>query len=236
MGLTRAQKIRKHGERAADPAPEPGPAPIASGPTLSQRREEMRPAPERSSSPLLIVGVIMVIGVLFMLYVHLIVLTGFSAQMAGGYGVPELRFGGFTAPWLQGFAEALGDDGAAAYRSLHWSTGLLAPLFMAAGWALFVVLQSRGGQRLFRWVGLAVVLAFLAICLGGNAALDQAVAAPHDEALVTLASLLVSMRLAAFLAMLALLVWAMFASVRRIAGEMAERGAAEDDEPRSTAG
>lgn len=232
MGLTRAQKMRKHGERAgettAGPArPLAGARSAEASPTLAQRREELRPDPSRStSSPMLIVGVVMVIGVLFVAYVNLVVLTGFTTELAGGYGPPELRLTGFSHEWFQGFVQAMTDDGPAAYRSVHWSTGLLAPLVMAAGWALFVVLQSRSGHRVFRWAGLAVVVAFLAVYLLGSAVLDQAVAAPSETGLVTAASLLMSLRGALFLAMIALLVWAMVNSVRRIANDLAEQGRA----------
>lgn len=235
MGLTRAQKMRKHGERAAEaatgtardararpaaPRPDSSPAP-------AQGRDQRHPDPSRStSSPMLIVGVVMVIGVLFVAYVNLVVLTGFATELAGGYGPPELRLTGFSQEWFQGFVQAMADDGPAAYRSVHWSTGLLAPLVLAAGWALFVVLQSRRGHRVFRWVGLAVVVAFLAVYLLGSAVLDRAVAAPSETGLVTAASLLMSLRGALFLAMIALLVWAMVNSVRRIANDLAEQGRA----------
>lgn len=239
MGLTRAQKMRKHGERAAPAgtgaarSPRADPAAARPGRPAARglpAREQLRPAPSGStSSPLLLVGVVMVIGVLFVAYVNLIVLTGFAAELAGGHGVPELRLTGFSPEWFRGFADSLSEDGAAAYRSVHWSTGLLAPVVMSAGWALFVVLQSRRGHRVYRWVGLGVVAAFLAVYLAGSAVLDRAVADPSQSALVSAASLLMNLRGALLLAMIALLVWAMLNSVRRIANEMAERGRADAD-------
>ena len=57
--------------------------------------------------------------------------------------------------------------------------------------------------------------------------LDRAVADPSQTGLVTVASLLMNLRGALFLAMIALLVWAMLNSVRRIAHEMAEQGRAD---------
>ena len=230
MGLSRAQKIRKYGEDAGDasarpsPRAEPARPALNTAPTASQRREELRADPERStSSPMLVLGAAMTIAVLFLLYVNLLILPGFASSAAGGHGVPELRLLGFTTEWFQGFAHALGDDGAAAYRSIHRSTALIAPLAVAVAWALFVLVQSRGSRR-FRWTGLAVVVAFAAVYLLGNAVLDRAVAAPEDTGLVSAASLLMNLRGALLLGLLALLVWAMLRSVSRIAGEMAERG------------
>lgn len=232
MGLTRAQKIRKHGDSAGQAAassaaptrPAPGRVPAPQGGTA-----QTRPDPEgSSSSPMLVLGAAMVISVLFLLYVNLLVLGGFASAMTEGHGVPELRLLGFTTEWFQGFAGALGDDGAEAYRSIHRSTALIAPLPMAASWALFVIVQSRGG-RLFRWVGLAVVAAFAGVYLAGSEVLDRAVAAPQDTGLVSTASLLMNLRGLLLLAMIALLVWAMLRSMRRIAGEMAERGRQDRD-------
>ena len=86
-----------------------------------------------------------------------------------------------------------------------------------------MLLQSRGAA-LFRWAGLGVVALFAIVYLLGSSVLDRAVADPQDETLVGMASLLMNLRGALLLGMVALLVWAMLRSVRRIAGEMAQRG------------
>lgn len=235
MGLSRAQKIRKHGDSAAEaptsraaagpPGPAAGPTGSAAGRSAADpRREQLRPEPESSpSSPMLIVGVAMTIAVLFLTYVNLVILPGFASAMVGGHGVPELRLLGFDAEWFRGFTEAMDRDAAEAYRSIHRTTALIAPLGMAVGWAAFVLVQSKG-SALFRWVGLGVVAAFAIVYLLGSSVLDRAVSEPQDEVLVAMASLLMNLRAALLLGMIALLVWAMLRSVRRIAGEMAERG------------
>lgn len=171
----------------------------------------------------MLVGVLMAVAALFLLYVNLVILPGFASAMAGGHGVPELRLLGFDAEWFRGFTDAMDDGAAEAYRSIHRSTALIAPLGMAVGWAAFVLLQSRGAA-LFRWVGLGVVALFTIVYLLGSSVLDRAVADPQDETLVGMASLLMNLRGALLLGMVALLVWAMLRSVRRIAGEMAQRG------------
>lgn len=235
MGLSRAQKIKKHGDSAAEaptsraaaaaPRPAAGPTGGSVGRSAADpRREQLRPEPESSSSsPMLVVGVAMAIAVAFLLYVNLVILPGFASAMVGGHGVPELRLLGFDAEWFRGFTQAMDDGAAEAYRSIHRSTALIAPVGMALSWAVFVLLQSKGAA-LFRWAGLGVVALFAIVYLLGNAVLDRAVADPQDEALVAMASLLLNLRGALLLGMIALLVWAMLRSVRRIAGEMAERG------------
>lgn len=234
MGLSRAQKIKKHGDSAAQAptgrttADRSRPAARSTGASTTtaaaQRREQLRPEPESSpSSPMMLVGVLMAVAALFLLYVNLVILPGFASAMAGGHGVPELRLLGFDAEWFRGFTDAMDDGAAEAYRSIHRSTALIAPLGMTVGWAAFVLLQSRGAA-LFRWAGLGVVALFTIVYLLGSSVLDRAVADPQDETLVGMASLLMNLRGALLLGMVALLVWAMLRSVRRIAGEMAQRG------------
>lgn len=234
MGLSRAQKIKKHGDSAAQAptgrttAARSRPAARSTGASTTtaaaQRREQLRPEPESSpSSPMMLVGVLMAVAALFLLYVNLVILPGFASAMAGGHGVPELRLLGFDAEWFRSFTDAMDDGAAEAYRSIHRSTALIAPLGMTVGWAAFVLLQSRGAA-LFRWAGLGVVALFTIVYLLGSSVLDRAVADPQDETLVGMASLLMNLRGALLLGMVALLVWAMLRSVRRIAGEMAQRG------------
>ena len=141
----------------------------------------------------MLVGVLMAVAALFLLYVNLVILPGFASAMAGGHGVPELRLLGFDAEWFRGFTDAMDDGAAEAYRSIHRSTALIAPLGMTVGWAAFVLLQSRGAA-LFRWVGLGVVALFTIVYLLGSSVLDRAVADPQDETLVGMASLLMNLR------------------------------------------
>ena len=123
MGLSRAQKIKKHGDSAAQAptgrttAARSRPAARSTGASTTtaaaQRREQLRPEPESSpSSPMMLVGVLMAVAALFLLYVNLVILPGFASAMAGGHGVPELRLLGFDAEWFRGFTDAM-DDGAA---------------------------------------------------------------------------------------------------------------------------
>ena len=129
MGLSRAQKIKKHGDSAAQAptgrttAARSRPAARSTGASTTtaaaQRREQLRPEPESSpSSPMMLVGVLMAVAALFLLYVNLVILPGFASAMAGGHGVPELRLLGFEAEWFRGFTDAMDDGAAEAYRQL----------------------------------------------------------------------------------------------------------------------
>ncbi|MDO5619506.1 hypothetical protein [Kocuria sp.] len=194
MGLTRAQKIKKYGVKA-------GEAPVGSrdlrsapSPAASPRSTEL-PAPEPTKTkrqPGILIAVIMIIGALLMFYVNVLILPEFAALVADGHGVPELQVTGYSQEWMAEFARIIGDDGAQLYASVHWTTGLLAPLVMAVGWGLFLVIYAKRGYE--RISGLVATGLFLAVSLVGSAVVDAAVATPTNAALVALSSVLISTR------------------------------------------
>lgn len=195
MGLTRAQKIKKYGDRAGEvPAGGPGRRERSAAAAPARRNTEL-PAPEPTKvkrQPGVLIAVIMVIGALLMFYVNVLIMPEFSAMVAEDHGVPELQVIGYDQAWFEQFARIIGDDGAQLYASVHWGIGLLAPLVMAAGWALFMVIYAKRGYE--RWSGLIVTALFLVVYLVGNAVVQQAVADAGNGALVTFSSVLISTR------------------------------------------
>lgn len=195
MGLTRAQKIKKHGDKAGEaPAFTPGPPPPAVKKQPTGRDTEL-PAPSPTKTkrqPGILIAVVMIIGALLMFYVNVLILPEFDQMMAQGHGVPELQITGYDHAWFTEFSRIIGDEGAHLYASVHWTTGLLAPLVMAVGWALFLVIYAKKGYE--RVSGLIVTALFLAVNLGGNAVVEAAVADPSNGALVTSSSVLMSTR------------------------------------------
>ena len=187
MGLSRAQKTRKHGSTTAQPAP-----------GTANRPETPR------SSPAVFVGAAMGVSALLWLYVNAWIIPGLGAAAAGGLTLPEWMVGGFDQEYARRLATALGEEGLAAYESVHRSTGLLAPLFVGLAWLLFVALSTPSRPR--RWLRSAVVLGFAAVSLAGNTAIDTALADPGDGSAVATASALVIARWVLLVLLLAMTV------------------------------
>ncbi|WP_424346559.1 hypothetical protein [Kocuria sp. CH-021] len=209
MGLTRAQKARKHGGAAAPAGPPRGTRLHQAAPG------ELRPEPTRSSSAL-VVGVAMSVAALLWLYVHVWVLPRFGAAAAGGLALPEWMPGGFGQEHAERLAAALGEEGRAQYEAVHRSSGLLAPLFVGLAWLLFVAVNTASRAR--RWLRSAVVLGFAAVSLAGNAAIDAALADPGDGSAVTTASVLVVARWVLLVLLLAVTAAVAVEAVRRRSG------------------
>ncbi|MFI7579202.1 hypothetical protein [Kocuria kalidii] len=206
MGLTRAQKARKHGGSTASPGPARGTRLYEAGPG------ELRPQPARSSSGL-VVGVAMSVSAVLWLYVHALVLPQFGAAAAGGLALPEWMVGGFGQEHARRLAAALGEEGLAQYEAVHRSSGLLAPLFVGLAWLLFVAVNTASRAR--RWLRSAVVLGFAAVSLAGNAAIDAALADPGDGTAVATASVLVIARWVLLVLLLAVTVTVAVEALRR---------------------
>ncbi|MEX5294483.1 hypothetical protein QYM41_04280 [Kocuria sp. CPCC 205268] len=212
MGLTRAQKARKHGGTPA--APEP-----PRGTRLHQARPgQLRPEPARSSSGL-VVGVAMAVSAALWLYVHAWVLPRFGAAAAGGITLPEWMPGGFGQEHAQRLASALGEEGRAQYEAVHRTSGLLAPLLVGLAWLLFVAVNTV--SRLRRWALSAVVLGFATVSLAANSAIDAALADPGDGSAVTTASALVTARWVLLVLLLAVTATVTVEVLRRRAGSRA---------------
>lgn len=206
MGLTRAQKARKHGGSTAAPGP-------ARATRLHEAAPgELRPEPTRSSSGL-VVGVALTVSAILWLYVHAWILPRFGAAAAGGLTLPEWMPGGFGQEHAQRLATALGEQGRAQYEAVHRSSGLLAPLFVGLAWLLFVAVNTASRAR--RWLRSAVVLGFAAVSLAGNAAIDAALADPGDGSAVTTASVLVIARWVLLVLLLAVTVTVSVEAMRR---------------------
>lgn len=193
MGLTRAQKIKRYGEKAGGGSAQGEQSAPNARPSARRNTELPMPEPtEAKRRPGILIAVVMIIGVLLLFYVNVLILPEFAAVAAQGHGLPEWQFTGYDAEWFAGFTQALGQDGPGLYASVHWSTGLLAPLVTAAGWALFFVVYARRGYE--RISALTVTALFLIVYLLGNVAVDAAVAGPEWTGWVAASSVLMSTR------------------------------------------
>lgn len=222
MGLTRAQKARKHGATTAPPGPARGTRLHQAGPG------ELRPEPTRSSSGL-VVGVAMSVSAVLWLYVHAWVLPRFGAAAAGGLTLPEWMPGGFGQEHTRRLAAALGEQGLAQYEGVHRSSGLLAPLLVGLAWLLFVAVNTESRAR--RWRRSAVVLSFAAVSLAGNAAIDAALADPGDGAAATAASVLVIARWVLLVLLLAVTATVAVEALRRRSRSVAVDAPPQDGPP-----
>ncbi|WP_229741455.1 hypothetical protein [Kocuria dechangensis] len=179
MGLTPAQKARKHGGAAS--------APPRATHLHDARPGQLRPEPTRSSSAL-VVGVAMTVAALLWLYVNAWILPRFGADAAGELALPEWMPLGFDQDHARGLSAALGEEGRAQYEGIHRTSGLLAPLLVGLAWLLFVAVNTTTRAR--RWLRSTVVLGFAVVSLTASTAFDAALAAPDDAAAVTTASVL----------------------------------------------
>ncbi|MEF3121026.1 hypothetical protein [Kocuria flava] len=220
MGLTRAQKARKHGDSA-------GRAP-GGGRERAREQAPARPAPPRSS-PGLVVGATMAVAAALWLWVHAWILPGFAAAAAGGTPLAEWTLGGFDQEHARALAASLDEEGRAAYEGIHRSSGLLAPLFVGLAWLLFVALNTASRAR--RWTRSAVVLAFAGVSLAGNSAIDAALADPGDGAAVTTASVLVLARWVLLVLLLAVTALTAAEGLRRRASARVAGGDRAGDAP-----
>ncbi|WP_129659406.1 hypothetical protein [Rothia halotolerans] len=202
---SRAASSRPGPSRAA--SSRPGASPAAGRPGAEGADAAARPA--KGSSAGLLTGVVVAIGVLFLLYVLAWTLPQLGA--AAGTLLPELRPTGFGRQEIASSASALGDGGLEQYRYVHRTSGLFAPVLLALGWLGMIALSLPKGA--LRWLMWLVPVLFAAVYLAGGHAVDAALADPGAGP-VALASALVVARWVLMLALLAQGAWLFVRLVR----------------------
>lgn len=225
MGMSKGQKQRIYGA-GEEPSPRrsgarggrtSGPASArassaasrAAGAARAMNGDAAAARREPRSALGVIIGVLTVIALLLFAYVYVLVLPSMGA--AYGLVVPELRFTGFGREEIARSAAALGADGRENYRLIHRSSGLLLPLFLALAW--FAMIGQSLDSRRARWAMWAVPLLYAVVHLGGDAAVDAALADPASGPVI-LASVLVVARWVLLLTMLAQALWMLVHLVR----------------------
>lgn len=195
MGMSKGQKRRMYGSRTEAPTT---PAPSGRPPTSPDRAagtpQNVSPSngsranrstagapvsdrPPQKSSAGVIIGALVVVSILMFVFLHAWVLP--RLQAGTGAALPEFHPLGFAAH-ADDVARDLGEQGRAAYSSVHWSWGFIAPLFAGVSWVALIAVSSV--RRRQRWVLWAAPVLFAIVFVAGNVAADAALAAPGGPA------------------------------------------------------
>lgn len=179
MAKTPAQRIKKHGSKAAVPQHH---LPPVINPTTHRSPQKAR----NNSNLIVIAGV--VASLFLFWYVHLLTLDQLR-QLSGGLAMPDSLVGGFDAAYVGELNAAMDDDARGQLNYVHKTAGTLFPLIFGFTWLLLI--GTNVARKSHRWVLWAVPLLFVVVRLWGNVAIDAALAAgTPDAGQVALASAL----------------------------------------------
>lgn len=170
MAKTPAQRIKKHGSKAAVPQHH---LPPVINPTTARS-----PQKARSNSNLIVIAGVVVSLFLFW-YVHLLTLDQLR-QLSGGLAMPDSLVGGFDTAYVGELHAAMNDDARGQLNYVHKTAGTLFPLIFGFTWLLLV--GTNVARKSLRWALWAVPLLFVVVRLWGNVAIDAALAAGTPDA------------------------------------------------------
>ncbi|PNI07090.1 hypothetical protein CXX84_17925 [Arthrobacter sp. AFG7.2] len=177
MAKTPAQRIKKHGSKAAIPQHH---LPPVVNPTTARTPEKA----QSNSNLILIAGV--VASLFLFWYLHLLTLDQLR-QLSGGLAMPDSLIGGFDAAYIGQLQAAMDDDARGQLNYVHKTAGTLFPLIFGFTWLLLI--GTNVARKSLRWVLWALPLLFVVVRLWGNAAIDGVLASDAaDAAQVALAS------------------------------------------------
>ena len=179
MAKTPAQRIKKHGSKAAVPQHH---LPPVINPTTGRS-----PQKARNNSNLIVIAGVAASLFLFW-YVHLLTLNQLT-QLSGGLAMPDSLVGGFDTGYAEQLRRALDADGRGQLNYVHKTAGTLFPLIFGFTWLLLI--GTNVATKSLRWALWAVPLLFVVVRLWGNVTIESMIAAVNlDAGQVALASAL----------------------------------------------
>ncbi|MBT2520984.1 hypothetical protein [Arthrobacter sp. ISL-28] len=179
MAKTPAQRIKKHGAKAAVPQHH---LPPVINPTTARTPEKA----QNNSNVIIIAGV--VASLFLFWYLHLLTLNQLT-QLSGGLPMPDSQVGGFDQGFAEQLRRALDGDARGQLNYLHKTAGTLFPLVFGFTWLLLI--GTNVARKALRWALWSLPLLFVVARLWGNVAIDAMVADPTlDAGQVALASFL----------------------------------------------
>jgi hypothetical protein len=179
MAKTPAQRIKKHGSKAAVPQHS---LPPVINPTTSRSPQKA----QNNTNLILIAGV--VASLFLFWYVHLLTLQQLT-QLSGGLAMPDSLVGGFDAGYVGQLNAAMDNDARGQLNYVHKTAGTLFPLIFGFTWLLLI--GTNVARKTLRWAVWALPLLFVVVRLWGNVAIDAALASETaDAGQVALASAL----------------------------------------------
>lgn len=179
MAKTPAQRIKKHGSKAAVPQHS---LPPVINPTTGRSPQTA----QNNTNLILIAGV--VASLFLFWYFHLLTLQQLT-QLSGGLAMPDSLVGGFDASYVGQLNAAMDGDARGQLNYIHKTAGTLFPLIFGFTWLLLI--GTNVARKSLRWALWAVLLVFVVVRLWGNVAIDAALASETvDAGQVALASAL----------------------------------------------
>lgn len=180
MAKTPAQRIKKHGSKAAVPEHK---LPPVINPTTNTRS----PQKAQSNSNLIVIAGVVASLFLFW-YLHLLTLNQMT-QLSSGLAMPDSLIGGFSTEYVGQLRAAMDDDARGQLSYIHKTAGTVFPLIFGFSWLLLIGTRVRG--KTLRWALWTAPILFVIIRLWANLAVDASLAPPTPDAgMVTLASVL----------------------------------------------
>lgn len=170
MAKTPAQRIKKHGSKAAVPQHH---LPPVINPTTARSPQKAR----KNSNLILIAGV--VASLFLFWYVHLLTLDQLR-QLSGGLAMPDALVGGFDAGYVGQLRSAMDDDARGQLNYVHKTAGTLFPLIFGFTWLLLI--GTNVARKSLRWVLWAIPLLFVVARLWANVTIDAVLASEAPDA------------------------------------------------------
>ncbi|KSU70388.1 hypothetical protein GA0061083_3852 [Pseudarthrobacter enclensis] len=170
MAKTPAQRIKKHGAKAAVPQHH---LPPVLNPTTARTPEKA----QGNSNLILIAGV--VASLFLFWYLHLLALDQLT-QLTSGRPMPDSLVGGFDAAYISELRGVMDDDARGQLNYVHKTAGTLFPLIFGFTWLLLI--GTNVARKALRWVLWALPLLFVVVRLWANVAVDGVLAAEAPDA------------------------------------------------------
>lgn len=170
MAKTPAQRIKKHGSKAAVQQQH---VPPVINPTTARSPQKAR----SNSNLILIAGV--VASLFLFWYVHLLTLDQLR-QLSGGLAMPDALVGGFDAGYVGGLRSAMDDDARGQLNYVHKTAGTLFPLIFGFTWLLLI--GTNVARKSLRWILWAIPLLFVVARLWANVTIDAVLASEAPDA------------------------------------------------------
>ncbi|MCP9000498.1 hypothetical protein NFC73_12260 [Pseudarthrobacter sp. RMG13] len=170
MAKTPAQRIKKHGSKAAVPQHS---LPPVINPTTSRS-----PQKAQNNTSLILIASVTVSLFLFW-YVHLLTLQQLT-QLSGGLAMPDSLVGGFDTGYVGQLNAAMDNDARGQLNYVHKTAGTLFPLIFGFTWLLLI--GTNVAKKPLRWTLWALPLLFVVVRLWGNVAIDAALGSETADA------------------------------------------------------
>jgi hypothetical protein len=170
MAKTPAQRIKKHGSKAAVPQHH---LPPVVNPTTARTPQKA----ENNGSLILIAGV--VASLFLFWYLHLLTMDQLR-QLSTGLAMPDSLIGGFDPAYIGRLHAIMDDDARGQLNYVHKTAGTLFPLVFGFTWLLLI--GTSVARKTVRWALWALPLLFVVVRLWANIAIDGVLSSETADA------------------------------------------------------